>query len=111
MGASERQRFAVKLCAEELLANLLRHDKTSPAVSLILETDGSRITLSIEDGGAPYDPTQTPERETLGGLDEARPGGWGVALVRRFADEFTYHRRETGNLVLLAFFRERHAPR
>ncbi len=103
MGATERQRFAAKLCAEELLANLLRHDKTTPAVALTLTGDVARLTLVIEDGGAPFDPTLGPAREALGVLDEARLGGWGIALIRRFADDFTYRRSKTGNLVLLSF--------
>jgi sigma-B regulation protein RsbU (phosphoserine phosphatase) len=104
MGATERQSFAAKLCAEELLSNMRRHGTGSPAVSLTLERDGDgRLLLAIEDDGAPFDPTQGPEREALGALDDARPGGWGLPLIRRFADDFTYRRSETGNLVLLAF--------
>lgn len=100
---TERQRFAARLCAEELLTNILRHDKTTPAVALTLAAEVDRLTLIIEDGGAPFDPTQGPEREALGNLDEARPGGWGLSLIRRFAEEFSYRRSETGNRVLLAF--------
>jgi len=103
IGATERQLFAAKLCAEELLANLLRHEKTTPAVTLTLVSEPERLTLTVEDGGAPFDPTQKPAREALGVLEEADPGGWGLALIRRFADDFTYRRSETGNLVLLAF--------
>jgi serine/threonine-protein kinase RsbW len=102
MGATERQSFAAKLCAEELLANTLRHDE-APAVNLTLAKDVDRLVLVIEDGGAPFDPTQGPDREALGDLDAARPGGWGLALIRRFAHEFTYRRSETANLVRLAF--------
>lgn len=103
MGASERQIFAAKLCAEELLANVLRHGNVSAMVRLTLQRDADGLTLSIEDDGAPFDPTRGPEREALSELDEARPGGWGLALIRRFADDFSYHRSETGNLVSLAF--------
>ena len=103
MGAAERQRFAARLCAEELLANIQRHDATTPAVAMTLTFKSGRLTLAIEDGGAPFDPTRGPEREALGDLDEARPGGWGLALIRRFADDFTYRRSRTGNLVLLVF--------
>jgi serine/threonine-protein kinase RsbW len=104
MGATDRQNFAARLCAEELLANMRRHGTGSPAVSLTLERDADgRLLLAIEDDGAPFDPTQGPEREALGALDDARPGGWGLALIRRFADDFTYRRSETSNLVLLAF--------
>lgn len=103
LGATERQRFASRLCAEELLANILRHEKTTPTVAATLETDGDRLRLILEDAGAPFDPTQEPERAAPGDLDEAQPGGWGLALVRRFADECSYRHNETGNLVILAF--------
>jgi serine/threonine-protein kinase RsbW len=103
LGADERQRFAAKLCAEELLANVLRHGGAAPAVAVTLARDGDRLTLAIEDGGAPFDPTQGPAREALGDLDAARPGGWGLALIRRFAHDFNYRRNETGNIVQLSF--------
>lgn len=104
IGATERQRFAARLCAEELLANVLRHDATAPAVKVTIERAADRrLALTIEDSGAPFDPTQGPAREALGDLDVARPGGWGLALIRRFADEFSYRRVSTRNLVSLAF--------
>lgn len=103
LGATERQAFAAKLCAEELLANVLRHDAATPEVILTLARADNRLALTIEDGGAPFDPTQGPQREALGDIDEARPGGWGLALIRRFADDFNYRRVSTRNLVSLAF--------
>jgi serine/threonine-protein kinase RsbW len=104
MGATERQSFSARLCAEELLANMRRHGTGARSVSLTLErNDEGRLFLAVEDDGAPFDPTQGPTPEALGALDDARPGGWGLALIRRFADDLTYRRSETGNLVLLAF--------
>jgi serine/threonine-protein kinase RsbW len=103
LGATERQAFAAKLCAEELLANVLRHDAVTPDVTLTLAHADKRLALTIEDGGAPFDPTKGPQREALGDLDAARPGGWGLALIRRFADDFSYRRSSTHNLVSLSF--------
>lgn len=104
MGANERQSFAARLCAEELLANMWRHGAGAPEVGLTLERNGDGpLLLTIEDDGAPFDPTRGPEREPPACLDEAQPGGWGLALIRRFADDFTYQRSEARNLVSLAF--------
>lgn len=103
MGGTERQQFGATICAEELLANLLSHDKTAPAAALMLEAGAGRLTLTIEDGGVPFDPTREPERQSHGDLDEAQPGGWGLALVRRFAEDFTYKCNKKGNLVQLSF--------
>lgn len=103
MGGTKRQQFRARLCAEELLANLLHHDKTAPAAALMLEVSSSRLTLTIEDDGAPFDPTRERERRAYEDLDLAQPGGCGLALIRRFAEDFSYHRSKTGNLVQLSF--------
>ena len=37
------------------------------------------------------------------GLEEARVGGWGIPLVRRFSDGWRYHRSEGRNCLTLLF--------
>ena len=103
MGGSERQQFRTKLCSEELLTNLLRHGKSAPTVALTLQEGASRLTLTIEYGGAFFDPTQAPEGQPHEELNDAQPGGWGLTLIRRFAEDFTYQHSRSRNLVQLSF--------
>ena len=105
MGATERQTYGARLCAEELLTNLQRHDKSAPSSTLTLEIRAGGLKMILENDGAPFDPTREPTRLALGSLEEAQPGGWGLALIHSFAEEFTYHRSDSGNVVQLSFCR------
>lgn len=101
-GATERQQFAARLCTEELLTNLHRHNQPAPTVSLFIGMFAGTIKLVCEDEGSPFDPTQDFDRPPLTNLEMAHPGGWGLALVRRFSADFTYHRSKTKNLLQLS---------
>jgi anti-sigma regulatory factor (Ser/Thr protein kinase) len=82
------------LCATELVTNVIDHafeGAVTHPISLRLAMDHDRITLEVEDDGKPFDPRAVapPPRTDL---DERPPGGWGLAIVRHFADELRYLR-------------------
>lgn len=106
LSANERQLFGAQICVEELLANATRHGAAvAPSVSVSLEAFPDRLILTLEDDAAAFDLALAPIREFDESLENARPGGWGVALIRRFADNLTYRRTEKGNLIVLEFIR------
>ena len=104
LGATERQRFGAQLCAEEILANAARHGNR-PLVTFVvtLESLHDRLRLTLEDDGAAFDLTIAPARKVDAALDESQPGGWGIALVRRFADHVDCRREGDRNVVVLDF--------
>lgn len=104
LGASERQSFAAQVSVEELLVNALRHGgRDVLAVVMTLEALPDRLRLTLEDDGDAFDPSQAPARAFDPSLEAAQPGGWGVALVRRFAHEVSYRRADGRNIVVLDF--------
>lgn len=110
LGATERQRFGAQLCAEELLANALNHGgRARLSIVITLETLHDRLRLTLHDDGAVFDLTEAPERQIDPTLDESRPGGWGLALVRRFADQIHCRREGDRNVVVLDFIGSRGA--
>ncbi|MEK4035062.1 ATP-binding protein [Methylocystis sp. IM3] len=107
LGATQRQSFGAQLCAEEILVNAIRHGGRSRlTLSVMLESLPDRLRLTLEDDGAAFDLAAAPERRTDASLDESRPGGWGLSLVRRFAARIDYRRTESGNWLILDFSRE-----
>ncbi len=106
LGATERQTFGAQLCAEELLVNAIGHGgRPLLTVTVTLESFPDRLRLVLEDDGRAFDLAEAPERKADLSVDESRPGGWGVALVRRFADCMDCRRMEGRNMLILDFMR------
>jgi serine/threonine-protein kinase RsbW len=83
------------LCATELVTNVVSHAFEGAAVhriSLSLGMDHDRVTLEVEDDGKPFDPSAIAPQPPRTDLDDGSPGGWGLVIVRHFADELRYLR-------------------
>ncbi len=94
----------VLLVLEEALMNVSMHGGDADPghvcrVELKLQRDEQGIHLHLRDDGRAFDPTQAAPPAQPASLAEARVGGWGVALMRRFARQMHY-RREGGRNCL-----------
>ncbi len=87
------------LCLNEAVANSLTHG--GPGVLLVpLELalqyaedgDTSSVTLSVDDGGMPFDPTTSALPPQARSLVDASPGGLGMRMLRSTADALRYQR-------------------
>ena len=61
------------------------------------------IELTVEDAGAPFDPTRSREPDIDESLDERAIGGLGLHLVRSLADVFSYQRVGCVNRTVVVF--------
>jgi anti-sigma regulatory factor (Ser/Thr protein kinase) len=96
---------AVRLAAEEACLNVIRHGyRGVPAgpVAVGIAHDASRVVVTIEDRGAPFDPADVPP-PPLDAPAEDRPlGGLGWHLIRQVMDEVHHaHDARTGNRLTL----------
>jgi serine/threonine-protein kinase RsbW len=104
LGGTERQCFGAQLCAEEILINAVSHGaRRRLSIIITLELLQDRLRLTLRDDGAAFDLAEAPAREADASLEKSRPGGWGVALVRRFADHVHWRREGDRNVVVLDF--------
>jgi serine/threonine-protein kinase RsbW len=110
---SQIQAQYIDLCATELVTNVIDYgfeDEAPHPIALHLHIDDARITLEIEDDGKPFDPVETPERPRSTDLDKGRVGGWGIGIVRHFADDMRYCRADGRNRLTVVFGREPRSP-
>jgi anti-sigma regulatory factor (Ser/Thr protein kinase) len=94
-------------CASELLANIAGYafdDDDVHEVVLGLTNTPDRVALAIEDDGVPFDPVRGDTYVEPETLDAAGHRGYGVHLVRRFADEMQYRREDGRNIVTVVKF-------
>ncbi len=105
---STKASYALSLCLEELLTNVVMHGggpEKGTTIGLVMLREGDQVRVTIEDNGMAYDPTETPEPD-LDALLEDRPiGGLGVHLVRELAQQFDYSHVDGKNRVVIVIDR------
>jgi serine/threonine-protein kinase RsbW len=101
----EDTRFAMDLCLEEVLSNVIRHGYAGePGRHIFVQFSNPRkgyFILVVEDEAPRFDPLSVPEPP--GSVDEAQAGGNGIRLLRRFADTLQHQATPTGNRLTIGF--------
>ncbi|MFF8769096.1 ATP-binding protein [Kitasatospora sp. NPDC015120] len=85
------RRYALRVCASELIANGIQHgpDQADTALPLLVEghLTGQRLRITVTDGGLAV-PAMNGTNE-----DMSATGGRGLAVVDGYADDHGYHQR------------------
>lgn len=121
LGFSEEACGQIALAVDEALCNVIRHgyDRASDRpiwVSLwpvgAMQQPGGRdctteaLRIIIEDEAKQVDPATIKSRN----LDDVRPGGLGVHIIRAVMDEVTYEQREKGGMRLTMIKKRTESP-
>lgn len=108
-GLSDETRYAVQLCLEEALANVVLHGYgNEPGHPILIRssiTDGW-LFIAIEDEAAPFaavEAKSSSEGPKPASLESMQPGGNGIKLMRRFAGSMNYEPLPRGNRFVLGF--------
>src|SRR5262249_15663918 len=93
-GMSPQAVVKVRVVLEEMVLNLIDHATGSATgrIDVRLDAEPGRVVLVIEDDSDPFDPRSAPEFDTKLPLEERRPGGLGIQVVRGLAQELDYER-------------------
>ena len=98
--------FAVQVCLEEAVANVMMYSAAKDApLKIIVEVERRDQTLvaRIEDNGSAFDPTQVPRPPVPTSLTQAKVGNLGIHLMRSFASGMHYERRDSRNCLTMRF--------
>jgi serine/threonine-protein kinase RsbW len=95
--------FAIQLCLEEAVANIIMYGGDRLDIAIELERDGRTLITRIEDNGRHFDPTQFPPPRTANSLEETKIGDLGIHLIRSFASDMHYERRGSRNRLTMRF--------
>jgi serine/threonine-protein kinase RsbW len=88
-------RYNAELVFEEIVANIVGHGARNGReadVRVFLEARPDSIVLIFDDDGVPFDPRHRPDPVMPKSLAEAKPGGFGLMLVRHAASSLDYVR-------------------
>jgi anti-sigma regulatory factor (Ser/Thr protein kinase) len=89
------QAYGIELVLEEVLMNIVWHAYgEEPGHTMTIEAgrQGDEVVLAFEDQGVPFDPTSAEDPPLPTSLEDAKVGGLGLMLVRKFAREVAYER-------------------
>ena len=106
-GLEDRLRFAIRLCLEEAVSNVIRHGYANKEGELITvhcaECGDDQIVFTVEDDAAPFNPFEVAELPGIGSQDTEQSGGQGIRLLRGFADTLEYEPKPGGNRLRIGF--------
>ena len=105
---SDEMAFAIRLCLEEAVSNVVNHahigDAGEPIAVSVTDTP-DELVFVVVDGGPPFDPRTVAPPAEVTDLETAPIGGQGINLIRSFASRFDYERRDERNRLSLGFSR------
>jgi serine/threonine-protein kinase RsbW len=106
--AGERQ-MRLELAVEEAVTNLCRHAYRGVEgdFTLRITTSADAFAIELEDAGPPFDPLAAKPPDLSLGLEQRRPGGLGIFLIRRSVDELAYRREREHNILTMVMKRDR----
>jgi anti-sigma regulatory factor (Ser/Thr protein kinase) len=112
---SEQLVFALQICLEELLTNIVRHGGAKSSgdlsevpvpplnVEISISIGAQSLSMTVEDDGKPFDIVNAPANRINQPLDEVQPGGLGIQLIRNFSNSIAYEQAGLGNRVIVEF--------
>lgn len=110
-GLNETQVYAVQLAVDEASTNIIEHGYGQECPSRIditcdVQEDGLKVV--IYDDAEPFNPETVSEPEINVSLDEIKPRGLGIFLMRQMMDEVNYQSSsDTGNTLTMVKHREK----
>lgn len=103
----ETTQFAMNLCLEEVISNVIRHgydgQPDRPITVEFANPKEGYFVISVEDEAPGFDPLGAPELPAINVLNDDRVGGQGIRLLREFSDTLEYHRTSSGNRLSMGF--------
>ena len=101
---SAKAQYFLSLAIEELATNWIKYgcrDSGAHVMTFDLVVRDGRLTVTAQDDGLPFNPMNAPAPSTSLPLEKRDPGGLGILLLRKMADEMSYEHREGMNILTL----------
>jgi serine/threonine-protein kinase RsbW len=97
--------FDLNLVLEELFMNTIRHGgcrDQAGAARIHLRLDGGAVEVEYRDRGIPFNPLEAPAARIDAPLQDRKPGGLGIHLVRQIMQDVRYRRSDGENQLTMA---------
>lgn len=105
-GLGEETGYAMQVCVEEALTNIVRHGHCAIGpgeIGIDLSVTEKRATIVVEDDCVAFDMTTSAPASPHNDPADPEVGGWGLGLIRAFATRLAYKRVDERNRLILEF--------
>ncbi len=113
-GASSDAVFAVRLCVEEAVTNIVHYAFDAEPGPGIIKLNGTTlansIQLTVADAGRPFDVCAAEDSGRETDIHSATIGGRGIRLMRRFSNSLHYARVGDENRLTMTFSMNKPGP-
>lgn len=98
-GLNDKGSYRLVLAVDEIATNIIEYSYVdySGELHLQAEFDEQALTITMDDTGAPFDPTEQLLPDVNQPMNGGKIGGWGVYLTLHSVDKFIYERVEDRN--------------
>jgi serine/threonine-protein kinase RsbW len=87
----ESQSFAIKFSVEEVFTNMVKYNPGATDVTIALAREGKMIRVGFVDHeDKPFDITTKEDVDPTLPIEQRKPGGLGIFLVKRIMDNVEY---------------------
>lgn len=104
----KKTQFAMNLCLEEVLSNIMRHGYAGltdrPIDIEFTMAQSGLFVLAIDDEAPLFNPLEAPVPLMASTIRDLQVGGQGIHLLRQFADDLKYEATPSGNRLSIGFF-------
>lgn len=104
ISASKKCIFETILTLEEVFSNIISYGFDDPAnhvIKITVTTAKGSFTVSVEDDGRPFNPLEAKNPDLPQDVEDCKPGGLGIHLIKHFMDEIRYKRHQNRNVLTM----------
>ena len=106
-GIPEATQFAMNLCLEEVLSNIMRHGyrgRSDRTIKVRFTNPGKGYFVFVVEDEAPhFNPLNVPEPPPITSVKDLPVGGRGVSLLRHYSQTLEYQATPAGNRLTFGF--------
>lgn len=102
--------YAVELAVDEACSNIIEHaygGENKGNIELTCNLTARGLEIILRDNGKTFNPAIIPEPNFGLGIEELKPGGAGLFLMRKMMDEVTFDfSKASGNVLTMVKYRK-----
>ena len=99
--SDEGVNFKLRLCAEEILENIVNYSGSN-WLSVDCRRRDSEFEMEFADGGIRFDPLKKPDPDLTLSIEERPIGGLGIFICKQMMDTVSYRYEDGQNITTMS---------
>lgn len=88
----------VQIVVDEIYSNILLYSGATTA-QVFCQIDSEQMTLTFKDDGVPFNPLKSRDPDVEASLEERKPGGLGLLMVKKMSSDLAYVYEDKYNVL------------